>query len=205
MEINLNGVSRKFNKEWIFKNVNANFIQENIVAVTGPNGSGKTTLLQLIAGSLLPTSGQITYTIQKSNIPADQIYRHIALVAPALGLPDDFTLKEFLDFHFQFKKLKSGYSIQDLPQLFQLEKTGDKYIKNFSTGMRQRVKLGVALYADCPLLLLDEPATNLDKKGFDWYLKEIDKVLGEKMIFVCSNRTDEYAFCNTIVDIMDFK
>jgi ABC-type multidrug transport system ATPase subunit len=205
MEISLNSVSRKFNKEWIFRNISQSFNREDSIAIIGPNGSGKTTLLQLIAGSLLPTKGDVSYTIHQKSIPSDQIYRHISLVAPALGLPEDFTLMEFLDFHFQFKKLKSGYTTMELPGLFQLENARDKYIKNFSTGMKQRVKLGVALYADTPLLLLDEPATNLDKKGFDWYSQEMEKVLDEKMVFVCSNRTEEYTFCNTTLDIMDYK
>ncbi|MDZ7607863.1 MAG: ATP-binding cassette domain-containing protein [Cyclobacteriaceae bacterium] len=205
MEISLNNVSRKFNKEWIFRNISHTFIRQDSVAIVGPNGSGKTTLLQLIAGSLLPTKGDVTYKIHQKSIPSDQIYRQIALVAPALGLPEDFTLMEFLDFHFQFKNLKAGYTTRELPELFQLQNARDKYIKNFSTGMKQRVKLGVALYADAPLLLLDEPATNLDKKGFDWYTQEIEKVLGEKMVFVCSNRAEEYTFCNTILDIMDYK
>jgi ABC-type multidrug transport system ATPase subunit len=205
MEISLNNVSRKFNKEWIFRNISQSFNREDSVAIIGPNGSGKTTLLQLIAGSLLPTKGEVSFMIHQKSIPSDQIYRHVSLVAPALGLPEDFTLMEFLDFHFQFKKLKSGYTTTELPGRFQLENARDKYIKNFSTGMKQRVKLGVALYADTPLLLLDEPATNLDKKGFDWYSQEIDKVLDEKLVFVCSNRTEEYTFCNTTLDVMDYK
>ena len=71
--------------------------------------------------------------------------------------------------------------------------------------MKQRLKLGVAFYADTPLLLLDEPATNLDTMGFDWYLSEIEKVLDDKMIFVCSNRKDEYSFCKKYIDILDYK
>jgi len=205
MEISLNSVSRRFNKEWIFRNISQTFTGKSSVAIIGPNGSGKSTLLQLIAGSLLPTKGDVSYTIYQKSIAPDQIYRFISLVAPALGLPEDFTLLEFLHFHFQFKNLKAGYTIQELPALFQLENARDKYIKNYSTGMKQRVKLGVALYAETPLLLLDEPATNLDKKGFDWYVQEIDKVDGEKMVFVCSNRTEEYTFCNTVLNIMDYK
>lgn len=205
MEVSLSGVSRKFNKEWIFRDINRTFGSDNRVAIVGPNGSGKTTLLQLIAGSLLPTKGQVNYTIQQKSIPPDQIYRYISLVAPAMALPDDFTLMEFLDFHFRFKKLKADYTTKELPGLFQLEKSKDKFIRNFSTGMKQRLKLGVAFYADAPLLLLDEPATNLDRQGFDWYMEEISKVLGEKMVFICSNRTEEYTFCNTIIDIMEYK
>ena len=127
------------------------------------------------------------------------------MVAPALSLPEDFTLKEFVKFHFKFKRLKPGQDINELPDIFKLEKAKNKYIKNFSTGMKQRLKLGVALYADTPILLLDEPATNLDTMGFDWYLSEIEKVLDDKMIFVCSNRKDEYSFCKKYIDILDYK
>jgi len=205
MEIQLEKVAKKFNKEWIFKNINLSFSPKDTIAVTGPNGSGKSTLLQVVAGSLLQTSGKIHYDHNGQSIEADHIYKHLSLVAPALSLPEDFTLTEFLFFHFKFKKLKSGHDINKLSHIFRLEKARNKYIKNFSTGMKQRLKLGIAFYADSPLLLLDEPATNLDVSGIDWYLEEIEKVINEKLIFVCSNRTDEYEFCEKKINILDYK
>lgn len=205
MDIQLENVAKKFNKEWIFKNVDLHIQHTDVIAITGPNGSGKSTLLQVIAGSLLQSGGKITYIHQGKSIDADLIYKYLSLVAPAMSLPEDFTLQEFISFHFKFKRLKKGVEINELPNLFRLEKAKDKYIKNFSTGMKQRLKLGVAFYADSPLLLLDEPATNLDNSGFDWYLEEIDKVLQEKLIFVCSNRKDEFDFCKKFIDILDYK
>jgi ABC-type multidrug transport system ATPase subunit len=205
MEIQLEDVSKKFNREWIFRNVSQRLTNEEPIAIIGPNGSGKSTLLQLIAGSLLQTNGDIRYKYQNRNIPAEKIYKYLSFVAPGLSLPEDFTLKEFIKFHFSFKQLKAGYDIDALPSRFLLEGAGNKYIKNFSTGMKQRLKLGVALYADSPMLLLDEPATNLDAAGLDWYLEETSKVIGEKMIVVCSNREDEYSFCKTFINILDFK
>ncbi len=205
MEIQLQKVAKKFNKEWIFRNLDLHVQDGKPIAITGPNGSGKSTLLQIISGSLLPTEGMILYTHNNKEIEPDQIYSYISMVAPALSLPEDFTLSEFISFHFKFKKLKEGYNLQDLPAVFKLEKAKDKYIKNFSTGMKQRLKLGIAFYADTPLLLLDEPATNLDNLGFDWYLEEIGKLFKEKLIFVCSNRIEEYEFCKTFIDILEFK
>lgn len=205
MEIQLENVAKKFNKEWIFRKVNLNLLQTDITAVIGPNGSGKSTFLQVIAGSLLQTGGSIKYFHEGKSIEADHIYKYLSLVAPALSLPEDFTLEEFVKFHFKFKRLKTGQDINELPDIFKLGKARNKFIKNFSTGMKQRLKLGVAFYADTPLLLLDEPGTNLDTMGFDWYLSEIEKVLNDKMIFVCSNRKDEYAFCKKYIDILDYK
>jgi ABC-type multidrug transport system ATPase subunit len=205
MEVRLNNVAKKFNKEWIFKNVNLQIKHSDVIAITGPNGSGKSTLMQVIAGSLLQTSGNIDYAHEGKSIDPDHIYKYLSLVAPAMSLPEDFTLREFISFHFKFKSLKPGFMINDLPGIFRLEKSKDKYIKNFSTGMKQRLKLGIAFYADSPLLLLDEPTTNLDNSGFDWYLEEIDKVLQEKVIFVCSNRKDEFEFCKKFINILDYK
>lgn len=205
MEIQLENVAKKFNKEWIFRGINLQFSDKDLVAITGPNGSGKSTLLQEISGSLLHTEGVIHYSHKEEDIDPDHVYKFLTLVAPALSLPEDFTLQEFLDFHFKFKQIKSGFNIDDLPAIFRLEKAKNKFIKNFSTGMKQRLKLGIAFYADVPLLLLDEPATNLDSNGFDWYLEEIEKVAKEKTIFVCSNRKEEYDFCDKFIHILDYK
>lgn len=205
MEIQLKNVAKKFNKEWIFKHVDLQLQHSDVIAITGPNGSGKSTFLQVIAGSLIQTIGSIQYMSGKNSIDPDHIYKYLSLVAPAMSLPEDFTLQEFISFHFKFKRLKNDIEINELPNIFRLEKAKDKYIKNFSTGMKQRLKLGIAFYADSPLLLLDEPATNLDKNGFDWYLEEIDKVINEKMIFVCSNRKEEFEFCKKFIDILDYK
>lgn len=205
MNIQLENVAKKFNKEWIFTKINLQLRHSDTIAITGPNGSGKSTLLQIIAGSLLQTKGNIRYEQDDREISPDHIYKYLSLVAPALSLPEDFTLEEFILFHFKFKKLKSEQDIRELPAIFKLEKSRDKFIKNFSTGMKQRLKLGISFYADSPLLLLDEPATNLDRSGIEWYFNEIEKILKEKMIFVCSNRKEEYDFCKKRINILDYK
>ena len=205
MDIQLENVAKKFNKEWIFSKVNIKLSQTDTVAIIGPNGSGKSTLLQVISGGLLQTKGNIEYVHVGESIAPDNIYKYLSLVAPSLSLPEDFTLEEFIDFHFKFKKLKEGHDIKELPDIFKLGKATAKFIKNFSTGMKQRLKLGIAFYADTPLLLLDEPATNLDSSGFDWYIEEMEKVIHKKMIFVCSNRKDEYEFCKKYINILDYK
>ena len=133
MEIQLDNVAKKFNKEWIFRNVNLNLSQADITAVIGPNGSGKSTLLQIIAGSLLQTRGKINFFHQGKSVEADHIYKYLSLVAPALSLPEDLTLMEFVKFHFNFKRLKAGQDINELPDIFKLDKARDKYIKNVYT------------------------------------------------------------------------
>ncbi len=205
MTISLENVSKRFNREWIFRNVNFKVDENTSTAIIGPNGSGKSTLLQIIAGNLLATDGKINYQSNGVVIPDDEIYKHISMTAPYLDIIEDFTLEEFLSFHFKFKNLNSGTFLEDLPKKMQLEHAVKKEIKNFSTGMRQRVKLGISFFCDSPVILLDEPATNLDKNGYDWYHQQIDQIQKEKIIFVSSNSIEEYSFCNNQLNILDYK
>lgn len=205
MRIFLEEVGKKYNRDWIFKGINLELSQGQRLAVTGPNGSGKSTLIQIIAGNLLCTKGKVAYEIDGIRIDPAEVYSLLFIVAPYLELPDDLELTEFLKFHFQFKKIRSGCSIADLPELFQLKGNERKRIRHFSTGMKQRLKLGSAFYSDVPLMLLDEPATNLDSKGMDWYLRMVESLPSEQILVVCSNRSEEYVFCNSHLDLLKFK
>ncbi|HBH25298.1 MAG TPA: ABC transporter ATP-binding protein [Cytophagales bacterium] len=205
MRVVLEEISKKYNRDWIFRNVSLSFDKGEPVAITGPNGSGKSTLLQVIAGNVLPNHGKVYYQNHNENIEPDAFYRHIDIVAPYLELPEEFTLLEFLNFHFKFKVLSVGVNKIDLPKLLQLEGAEQKEIRHFSTGMKQRLKLGIALFSQNPVLLLDEPATNLDKKGLNWYLETIAKARSDKLVLICSNRPEEYDFCERKVDVLSFK
>lgn len=201
MTISLENVGKRFNREWVFRNLTYRFVPAQSVAIIGPNGAGKSTLLQIIAGNLLASEGSVSYARGAALLPEEEWYRQIAFCAPYLDIIEDFTLTEFLQFHFQFKNLVTGVNIHHLPELLQLGHAKEKRIRNFSTGMRQRVKLGICFYSDAPVLLLDEPTTNLDKRGITWYQDEIEKVKGKKLIFVSSNVEREYAFCEEVIDI----
>ena len=205
MRIDLDRVGKKYHRDWIFRNLSLTLAGGERWAVTGPNGSGKSTLIQIIAGNLLSTAGNITYRNDNREIDPDDVFRELSLVAPYLELPEELTLMEFLRFHFAFKRLKAGYSIGDLPTLFQLQDNEAKAIRHFSTGMKQRLKLGVALVAEVPLLLLDEPATNLDDRGFHWYLDMISHLSPTQILLISSNRKEEYGFCTHHLDLLNFK
>lgn len=80
-----------------------------------------------------------------------------------------------------------------------------KWIKDYSSGMKQRVKIALALFADVSLTLLDEPTSNLDEKGVEWYLNILDEVPANRTIVVASNLEREYAFCTKQLDVTRFK
>lgn len=205
MEIRLHKVSKKYRFEWILKNISTNFTAGKQYAVLGPNGSGKSTFLKIISGHLSPSKGKIEFVSAGKNIDVDQIYKEVSIAAPYVELIEEFTLQEALTFHKKFKPFINNASVADMIALLDLEKSKDKEIKYFSSGMKQRVKLVLAICSQSRLLLLDEPTTNLDQKGIDWYLDLVQANLKDRITIVASNAAVDYGFCGSRLDIMDFK
>jgi ABC-type multidrug transport system ATPase subunit len=205
LKIHLHEASKRFQYEWIFKNLNLQLTQGDALAITGGNGSGKSTLLKCISGAIPISSGKITFESTGSQIPETDWYKHLAVSAPYLELPEEFTLTEAIDFHFKFKKPLNRTQPRDLIEILYLDQHVRKPVSQFSSGMKQRLKLGLALFSDVPLILLDEPTSNLDKKGIAWYAKLIETYRSNRILIVCSNEPREYEFCSRRLALEDFK
>ena len=193
MEIVLDELGKKFTNEWIFRKLNIHF-GEGVHAVTGPNGSGKSTFLLLLSGLQPATEGKIIYKENHKIIPPDKIYKYLAIAAPYLELIEELTLAELFNFQVKFKKFHPALSLAEFVDKVQLPKSKNKSISFFSSGMKQRVKLGLSMYSSCPFLLLDEPTSNLDKEGCNWYKNEIIKNISQKLVLIASNIPAEYDF-----------
>lgn len=205
MQICLEGVGKKFQREWIFKNVDFTFGENRAYALTGANGSGKSTLLLLLSALILPSRGTLLYRQKQRTLDHEMVYQHLTLAAPYQELIEELTLGELLEFHFALKKPRESLSIAAIVQKMRLQNAYHKYIHQFSSGMKQRLKLGLALYSDSQLTLLDEPCTNLDAENTQWYQQEIKEVLGQRLIVIASNQRHEYDFCDEVIDIVRFK
>jgi len=205
MTITLSNAGKRFNRDWIFRNVGYTFLRGQTYAITGSNGSGKSTLLQALAGSLEISEGKISWEIEGSSISADNIYKHLTIAAPYVEVIEEMTATEFLGFHQQFKPLLPHLSVKDIISIVGLEKAAAKQIRYYSSGMKQRIKLAQAIFSTAPLLLLDEPCTNLDATGFDLYHSLINDYAKNKTIVVSSNDANEYSFCRNVISIMDYK
>jgi len=205
MQIILEELSKKYNRDWIFRGINKSIETGSPLAITGPNGSGKSTLMLIISGWTIPSSGMISYYKNDSKIRDDEIYRDIDFVAPYTELIEELTLEEFLNFHFKFKSLQFELTVEDIIQKANLDKERRKYIRNFSSGMKQRLKLALGFYSSCPVLLLDEPTTNLDNYNKKWYFEEIKTVFENKILIIASNQPEEYNFAVDFIKIKDYK
>jgi ABC-type multidrug transport system ATPase subunit len=205
--ITISGAGKRFNREWIFRNLHYQFISGNSYGIIGFNGSGKSTLLQCIAGSMLLSEGNISYqnnTID-TKIESENVFKLISICAPYLEIVEEMTSIEFLQFHQQFNPLIGNISIQEIINIIGLEKASNKQIRNFSSGMKQRLKLAQAIFSDAPILLLDEPCTNLDKEGYKLYHQLINDYCNNKLLIICSNEEAEIEFCSERLNIVDYK
>jgi ABC-type multidrug transport system ATPase subunit len=201
----VNGLAKRFNREWIFRRLDYTFAPNTTYAVTGPNGSGKSTLLQVLWGQTPPSSGILKYHEGDKVIAVEDIYQRISIATPYMDLIDEFTLEEMVEFHFSLKKLRNGLTTETVIERMSLQNARKKQIVNLSSGMRQRVKLGLAFSTHADIVFLDEPGTNLDKSAFQWYLDRLSEIQSKSMIFIASNDPQEYLTAHQILNILDFK
>jgi ABC-type multidrug transport system ATPase subunit len=207
MKISLINAGKRFNRDWIFRNIHFEFTAGNSYAITGPNGSGKSTLLQVIGGAMIMSEGSMKYEVRstKYEVPVDEAYQYIAIAAPYLELIEELTVTEFLEFHARFKELLPDLTLKEIISIIGLEKAAHKQIRYYSSGMKQRVKLAQAIFSDVPVVLLDEPCTNLDAEGIALYHTLIDAYTTNRLVIVSSNDEQEYKFCKEKISISDFK
>jgi ABC-2 type transport system ATP-binding protein len=205
MRIQAENLGKRFNREWIFRGLQLDLQKSKAHAITGPNGSGKSTLLQIITGMMPLSEGTIAYSDKNNIIDPDNLYREISIATPYQELIEEYTLSEQIDFHLKFKSFRQGCNKEQLILNLNLENSKDKEIRFFSSGMKTRLKLGLAFFSDTPLLLLDEPTSNLDSRGIDWYQEEIRKNIADRLVIICSNQRYEYEVCEEVLDISNYK
>ncbi len=205
MTLSLINIAKKFNNDWVFRNANYQFQIPGSYVIHGPNGSGKSTLLKILSGFLTPTEGRLKLHINSNYIAIENWSNYITYVAPYYELIEEMYLEEFVSFYVKFKPLQKGVSQHDLIKIAYLEEVKDKQIKNFSSGMKQRLKLALAWLSEVYIVLLDEPCSNLDTQGIEWYKNLAQEYSKNKLVIVCSNNIeDEFSFCKNRLDIDNF-
>lgn len=195
LQVTLQSLSKRYDREWIIKEVSYQFTSGTCYGITGRNGSGKSTLLRMIAGHLSPSRGQISFLYEGKAIGADQIPPLLSYVAPYIDPIEEFTLEEALRFHFKFKPLRPGLSLSGLPQELGLLPAAQQSIYTFSSGMKQRLMLGLALFSDTPLVLLDEPTTTLDQPAQQWFQDQLARHKEGRLVVIATNVQSDLEQC----------
>ncbi|MEM9261485.1 MAG: ATP-binding cassette domain-containing protein, partial [Bacteroidota bacterium] len=169
--------------------------------IKGRNGSGKSTLLRILAGQLTPSRGKMTVTTDGRPVPIAELYRLVSWTGPYLELTEELTISELLRFHFTLKPLLPGLQLEEIPARIQLEQVRNRKLTDCSSGMRQRVLLATALYADTPIVLLDEPTVTLDQKAVDWFHTELRTCRRARLVFIASNEEDDLRDHDRIIEL----
>jgi ABC-type multidrug transport system ATPase subunit len=199
MRISGDKLGKRFEKHWVFKDVSFDINSGEKWAIIGPNGSGKSTLLKIIVGSLTPTSGNLTQFLGLESIAIEDAIQRISFSAPYVELPEEFSLIELIAFHSKFKKpLLSSSEIVDR---IGYPTAANKLIGQYSSGMKQRVRLALNFYFESDLIALDEPTSNLDENGIAWYQNELREFAQDKSVIISSNQRYEYELCANFIQL----
>lgn len=202
-------LSKYFSHRLIFENLNFSLASGSSVGITGRNGSGKSTVIKVISGIIMPSKGECEFTHDSVQIKKENFYRHIGLMSPYLNLYDELSGFENLEFFMNLKSEKSSSEKEERIN-FLLESVGlfkrkkDLY-KNYSSGMKQRLKLAFALLNEPELLLLDEPCSNLDKEGIEIVYKFANEQREKGMLIIATNEESDLQFCDSLINIEECK
>ncbi len=186
MHIKLENISKRYDSGWVLRDISIDIPSGTRLAILGPNGSGKSTLFQIISGYLSPTKGTVHFQHHSNTIERDKVYKHLAISTAYGELDEELTATELFKHYSVFRDIQ----IQDVNtflEIADLTKTKNKQIKNYSSGMKQRLSLALAFNLRSDVLLLDEPTSFLDADKKEWYQERLALVGDEKTIIVATN------------------
>jgi heme exporter protein A len=202
MRISVAAVSKQFNRRNIFRDLSFEVQPGEVFGITGRNGSGKSTLLKIIAGVLSPSAGSVVYTRDGVAVDPERVYRHIGFAAPYLTLFEEFSASENIEIFARIRSIPVDRArVRTLLDRVGLPADREDPIRAFSSGMKQRMKLIFAILHEPPVLLLDEPVSNLDAEGMETVYSIIDEHRRGGTVIVATNDASDIARCDRTVHV----
>lgn len=198
--ITVRKLAKRFRGSWLFQDFNFTFSPGERIAILGQNGSGKSTFIKILSGYMGTSKGEVEW---KREHILDTVYWHqfYSYCAPYQEVVEEFTLQESLDFHFKLKEIRPDVDLSSWLVETNLEKHLNKPVSRFSSGMKQRLKLILCMASKCDVYFLDEPCSNLDIMGADWYQEKIKTLPENSIVFIASNSPKEYEICTRFIEM----
>ena len=184
-QIQIQNLSKSFHEHSVFKNVNLYLLPNNRLVINGPNGSGKSTFLKVFTGKMKPSSGKVTFSINSRPISEEFFYQYIAWDAPYMDIYPYFNIQETFYWHFQF--VKPILRFNEWVDILDLKSYQFKELKYLSSGTLQRVKVGLALFSNTPILILDEPTANMDNENSQKIIELVQNFSKDRILLIASN------------------
>ena len=204
MEIRLEAVGKRFVGRWIFKDLTHVVEQGAKIGITGYNGSGKSTLLRILTGAMPPSSGQVSFFLDGKEVKIDKVFSHLTFASPYTDLIEEMSIAECLAFHSSFRDMRDDVDLKKLLQVLGSQFNERALIKTFSSGMKQRLRLALAILSKTDAVVLDEPTSNLDVAGKEWYQQLLTELNDATTLIIASNEADDMRLCSEFVHIPDY-
>jgi len=198
-------LGKEYHFQTIFERFSHTFNQAQAVSVLGENGSGKSTLLRVLSGMAEATHGRISWSVKGKKFPYHRWYECFSFCSPDFYFDNRFSVEDTLQQYKRIKSFINNLTVEEVIELIGFQEHRHKHMNELSSGMTQRVRLALTICADVPVLFLDEPCSNLDQKGVQWYNQLVARYATGKLIFVASNDPREYDFCTESLSLMDYK
>jgi heme exporter protein A len=200
-------ITKIYNGKPIFQKVSFVVHEGESIAITGKNGAGKSTLIKILCGLLTPNKGAVALSLNGNGIDLEKFYFHLGLVSPYLNMYEEFSAEENLLF---IKKIRGMNSTTDerialLLKEFNIYDHRNKEVKNFSSGMKQRLKYCAALLHEPSILVLDEPSSNLDEFGIVTVRARMKKQKTKGVLIFGTNDKDDLQHADTVFSLDNLK
>lgn len=196
------GLAKRFGRRVLFRDLGFTLGPGERLAIRGANGAGKSTLIQIIAGVQAPSRGTITLQLGGDAVEMEERPLRVGFVAPYLQFYDAFTARENLAFLSRARRLDPSGRIDALLDRVGLGGRGDDFVRTYSSGMQQRLRIAAALLPQPSVLLLDEPTATLDASGRAVVESVIDAHRDEGgLLVVATNVEHEAAWCERAVHV----
>lgn len=196
------GLGHRYDSKFLFRDLAFVFETGKIQFIRGLNGAGKSTLLKIISLGMEPVEGSVQY-FQSQNLQVPEVVMPlVAFVAPYLGLPEELTLRELINFQVKIAPQCGTFeSYLKRVEQFEMEAHLDRILQQYSTGMMQKAKLILALCSFRDIWILDEPGSNLDPRTFAVFWELVKENKKNKLIIVASNDNLELPFADSILEL----
>lgn len=203
--IEVKNLTKKYGNHFAVEDLSFRVEKGQIYGFLGPNGAGKSTTMNIMTGYLAPTSGTVTingFDVMKEPEEAKKCIGYLPEIPP---LYTDMTVKEFLDFCVELKKVPKKNRAEQVAYVMAMtgiEHMANRLIKNLSKGYKQRVGLAQAILGDPEVIILDEPSVGLDPMQII-EIRELIKKLGENHTVILSSHilSEVSAVCDQIMII----
>lgn len=199
--IEVHDLCKVIDNQPILSNVNMKVKKGEIYGFLGANGAGKTTLMKVLFRILKPTSGTINLLGKQELDSSNNVFCKIGSIIETPVFYLNLTARQNLELHCDYMGIDYTANIEKCLQMAEISDTGNKKVKNFSLGMKQRLAIARAILTDPEILILDEPINGLDPKGISdmrELLIKINKERGTTILISSHILSEMEKIANTI-------